>query len=137
MQGMKTGGRQAGTPNKVTAQAREAFQLLLDANVAKLQEWIDATAKTDPSRAFDMVMDVASHVVPKLKSIEMNDADPSMGIPILTAFDGVVHIPKDWPGNIIHIKTPDFTGTPLVAYVGPEGAGSTAVSGPTSAANTE
>jgi len=49
----------------------------------------------------------------------------------------VVSIPKDWPGTIMHIKTPGYTGSPLVAYVGPEGADGTAVSGPTSAANTE
>jgi hypothetical protein len=64
------GGRKDGAVNKVTQATREAFQLLVDKNFSKLQKWIDQTATEDPARAFDMVMDLASHCIPKLKAIE-------------------------------------------------------------------
>jgi hypothetical protein len=129
------GGRPPGVPNRVTAETREVFKNLLENNLDKMQRWLDQVGTTDPAKALSLMIDLAGYCIPKLKSIEMNDTDPS--IPILTAFDGVVSIPKDWPGTIMHIKTPGYTGSPLVAYVGPEGADGTAVSGPTSAANTE
>jgi hypothetical protein len=65
-------GRHPGVPNKVTQANREAFQLLVDANLGQLQEWILRVADEDPARAFDMVMSLASHCIPKLKSIEIS-----------------------------------------------------------------
>lgn len=42
--GRKTGGRQPGTPNKITKSAREAFQLAFEGigGYPKLQEWGEA-----------------------------------------------------------------------------------------------
>ena len=40
----KTGGRVAGTPNKVTQEAREAVKALLDANLPYLQTWLQTAA---------------------------------------------------------------------------------------------
>lgn len=64
-------GRPEGAANKVTQANREAFQLLVDANLDQLQVWIRQVAQDDPARAFDMVMALASHCIPKLKSIEV------------------------------------------------------------------
>jgi len=64
-------GKPAGAVSKVTQANREAFQLLVDANLPALQDWIHRVAKQDPARAFDMVMALASHCIPKLKSIEV------------------------------------------------------------------
>jgi hypothetical protein len=105
MQGKKTGGREAGVPNKITQEQREAFKLLLDGNMSKLQKWIDATAKVDPARAFGMVMDLAAHCVPKMKSIEITEPQPlASDLPFLVAVDGYAKIPDDYPGNVVRIN---------------------------------
>ena len=44
----KTGGRVAGTPNKATKQAREAFAQLVDGNAHKLNEWLSMVANGVP-----------------------------------------------------------------------------------------
>jgi hypothetical protein len=64
-------GRKKGEPNKVTKATREAFQLLVDRNFDALQSWIERTAMDDPSKAFDMVMNLAGFCIPRLKSIEV------------------------------------------------------------------
>ena len=50
--GRKTGGRQAGTPNKTTKSAREAFQFAFDAlgGWAALSTW----AKANPTEFFKL-----------------------------------------------------------------------------------
>ena len=70
----KTGGRQAGTPNKATGAARLAFAAFVDNNADKLQEWLDSIAtneKLGPKVAFDCLMQVAEFHVPKLARTEV------------------------------------------------------------------
>ena len=43
-EGKKTGGRQAGTPNKATSAAREAIAQFVDGNAHRLTEWLDRVA---------------------------------------------------------------------------------------------
>ena len=69
----KTGGRQAGTPNKATGAARLAFAQFVDNNADKLQVWLDDIAtneKLGPKVAFDCLMQVAEFHVPKLARTE-------------------------------------------------------------------
>ncbi|MBK8227246.1 MAG: hypothetical protein IPK70_08725 [Flavobacteriales bacterium] len=65
-------GRPAGSANRSTAAARDAFNLLLEGNVERLQAWIDEVAAEDPYKAFGMVMDLAAYVVPKMKAVELS-----------------------------------------------------------------
>ena len=70
----KTGGRQAGTPNKATGVARLAFAQFVDNNADKLQQWLDEIAtneKLGAKVAFDCLMQVAEFHVPKLARTEM------------------------------------------------------------------
>lgn len=70
----KTGGRQAGTPNKATGIARLAFANFVDNNADRLQEWLDdiaANEKLGPKAAFDCLMQVAEFHVPKLARTEV------------------------------------------------------------------
>jgi hypothetical protein len=64
-------GRPKDVPNKVTQVTREAFQMLVDGQFDNLNNWINAVAQDSPKDAFYMVMDLASHCVPKLKAIEV------------------------------------------------------------------
>ena len=98
-EGKKTGGRVAGTPNKVTKEAREAIASFVDGNAHRLTEWLDQVAagvkkpvKDDtgevigeeyvvppnPAKAFDMFQSVVEYHVPKLARMEHvgNDERP-------------------------------------------------------------
>lgn len=87
-EGKKTGGRQAGTPNKATAEARQAIASFVDGNAHRLTEWLDKVAdgiKTvdpetgeekyivnpNPAKAFDMFQSVVEYHVPKLGRMEV------------------------------------------------------------------
>ncbi len=74
--GKKTGGRKPGTPNKATAQAREAIAMFVDGNADKLQVWLDQIAEADgPQAAFKCFMDVVEYHVPKLARTEHTGKD--------------------------------------------------------------
>ena len=66
----KTGGRSKGTPNKVTADVRKAIAAFAEANVGKLQTWLDAVAEKDPARALDLFVRVLEYTTPKLARTE-------------------------------------------------------------------
>ena len=79
----KYGGRTAGVPNKVTAQAREAIALFVDDNAPRLAQWLDAVAngdpahdvKPNPAKAFELFQSVIEYHVPKLARTEVTGAD--------------------------------------------------------------
>ena len=95
--GQKTGGRQVGTPNKSTAEARQAIALFVDKNAHRLTEWLDKVADgvkievedpksgevkseyivpPNPAKAFDMFQSVIEYHVPKLARME-HSGDPA------------------------------------------------------------
>ena len=79
----KYGGRSAGVPNKVTAQAREAIALFVDDNAPRLAQWLDAVAngdpendiKPNPAKAFELFQSVIEYHVPKLARNEVTGPD--------------------------------------------------------------
>lgn len=76
--GVKTGGRVAGVPNKATAAARQSIALFVENNVDRLQGWLDAIAedeKLGPKVAYDCFMSVVEYHVPKLARTEIT-GDP-------------------------------------------------------------
>lgn len=75
--GKKTGGRQRGTPNRVTREVREAVQAALDAQCDKLGGWFDSVAKEDPGRALALYGQLAEYVAPKLSRKELTGEDGS------------------------------------------------------------
>lgn len=66
--GKKYGGREAGTPNKITAEIREKFTLLVDNNLNRLQDDID---KLEPRDRLKMIIELSKFVLPTLKSTEI------------------------------------------------------------------
>lgn len=78
--GTRVGGRKKGTPNKATANARQAIATLLDDIGAtdKLQVWLAEIYKTDgPKAAFACVVDLLEFHVPKLGRTEIQAPDGS------------------------------------------------------------
>ena len=89
-------GRPAGSPNKATANAREAIALFVDNNAGRLQGWLEAIAEgvTDPStgkmlsqpnpaKAFELFQSVVEYHIPKLARTELTGKD---GAEIVTRF---------------------------------------------------
>lgn len=74
----KMGGRAAGTPNKATAEARQAIALFVDQNAHRLTDWLDRVANGDsehgqspnPAKAFELFQSVIEYHVPKLARTE-------------------------------------------------------------------
>jgi hypothetical protein len=69
----KTGGRLKGTPNKVTTQVREAIAEFAEANVGKLQAWLDAVAAKDPAKAAELFVRLLDFHIPKLARTEVKE----------------------------------------------------------------
>jgi len=73
-QGRKTGGgSRKGIPNRITADVRAAIAVFAEANVGKLQTWIDAVAEKDPARALDLFVRVLEYHLPKLARTELTE----------------------------------------------------------------
>lgn len=70
--GVRSGGRQKGTVNVATANARKAIASLVDNNVPRMQAWLDEIAKKQgAAAAWRCMMDVIEYHVPKLQRTEM------------------------------------------------------------------
>lgn len=67
-------GRKKGVPNKATRDVREAIAKLAEANVGRVQRWLDAIAKTDPDKALDLYLKLIEYHVPKLARQEHTGA---------------------------------------------------------------
>jgi len=68
----KTGGRKRGTPNIISRDVRQAIAAFAEGNVHKLQEWLEAIARTDPAEAADLFVRVLEYHVPKLARSEVD-----------------------------------------------------------------
>lgn len=65
--GYRGGGRPAGSPNKTTANAREAIARFVDKNTEKFEGWLDEIhAKEGADAAFKAVVSLLEYHVPKL-----------------------------------------------------------------------
>jgi hypothetical protein len=61
-------GRTPGVPNKDTAEIKAVFQLLLENNIERLQEDFEAL---QPAQRIKFLLEVASFIIPKMKSTEL------------------------------------------------------------------
>jgi hypothetical protein len=52
---LKTGGRQKGTPNRVTADVRQAFADLVRGNLDNVQRCLGRVAQESPARALELL----------------------------------------------------------------------------------
>jgi hypothetical protein len=79
--GVKTGGRQAGTPNKATKEFRDTVSALLSDNAQNVAIWLEQVAngvgdaKPDPAKALDLMAKLAEYAAPKLARTEMVGED--------------------------------------------------------------
>lgn len=71
----KTGGRKAGTPNKVTKEKRELLAKFID------DQWDDFVKSykdiKDPEKKCSIMVSMLPYVFPRLSSIEQKDVTPA------------------------------------------------------------
>ena len=89
--GRKTGGRQLGTPNRATTQARLAVAALVDGNTRKLSDWLERVAtgipkidpltgaatteylvRPNPAKAFELLASLLEFHIPKLTRMQVS-----------------------------------------------------------------
>ena len=75
----KTGGRQSGTPNKITNDVRECIKSFINGNIASLQPEYDKMEAKDKLR---FLVDLLPYIVPKLQST-FEDTDNEVNINVV------------------------------------------------------
>jgi DNA primase catalytic subunit len=69
----KRGGRIKGTPNKITKDIRESYQLLIENNLDRLE---DDIRELSPKDRIEILIRLTEYVVPKLQRTQIqNDFD--------------------------------------------------------------
>ena len=75
--GLAGPGRPVGSPNRATAEVREALAELVAGNVPRLQEWLDRVATRSPRAAAELWLRMAEFVAPKLARVTVEQpAEP-------------------------------------------------------------
>ena len=70
----KTGGRQKGTPNRITLKVREAIAELTHDNVEQVQVWLERVAEKNPAEAIRLWIQIVEFTLPKLRaSLTVNE----------------------------------------------------------------
>jgi hypothetical protein len=71
--GIKTGGRQSGTPNKITSELREKLKSIIDMELDKLPDYINGL---DNIQKLDLLVKLIPYVLPKVTPIESTANEP-------------------------------------------------------------
>lgn len=79
----KTGGRQPGTPNKVTREFRETVARLLEDNAENVAKWLSRVAADDPDKALQRLAQLAEYAAPKLSRSEVRAEVENKGQPVI------------------------------------------------------
>ena len=71
--GKKYGGRQKGTPNKLTKEIRTVLKDLIYKELDDIQEHLDSL---EPKQRIELVIKLIPYVLPKVDSISHSDNEP-------------------------------------------------------------
>lgn len=68
--GIKTGGRESGTPNKLTFDMREALKTILEKEIKILPQLLE---KMNPEKRADLLSRLLPFVTPKMQNIALEN----------------------------------------------------------------
>jgi len=71
--GVKTGGREAGTPNKLTSDMRAILKGIVSSELERIPETL---AKLEPEKRADLVLKLLPYVLPKVEAVSMDEGEP-------------------------------------------------------------
>lgn len=73
-------GRPKGSPNKTTKEIRDAYQMLLENNASKLEEWLSRVAEKNPAKAIELMSNLSEYILPKLSRAEVKAEIKQKGV---------------------------------------------------------
>jgi len=88
--GFKTGGREQGTPNKITGELREVLTTALEGELNKVKNYFNSIE--EPEKKLELLSKFLPYVLPKLNAIEM-EGNPPPAIKGIT----FVNVSKQFP----------------------------------------
>ena len=71
--GIKTGGREIGTPNKTTSELRKKLKHIVDDELQILQDNIN---ELQPKERIDLLIKLLPYVMPKVQTVSARDGEP-------------------------------------------------------------
>ncbi|HXH17488.1 MAG TPA: hypothetical protein VNJ07_00270 [Chitinophagales bacterium] len=74
-QGIKTGGREAGTPNKLTKELRAILKDLLHRELEALPERLE---KLEGKERLEILVKLLPYVLPKVEPVSMDKGEPGV-----------------------------------------------------------
>jgi len=69
----KTGGRQQGTPNRLTKDLRNSLKNILADEFEKLPETLN---RLDPKDRLEIVVKILPYILPRIEIVEMMEGEP-------------------------------------------------------------
>ena len=69
--GIKTGGREPGTPNKITKEIRDVYKDLIENNLCNIDRWLIEVSENNPDKALNFIIRLSEFVVPKLQNTQL------------------------------------------------------------------
>jgi hypothetical protein len=70
---IKTGGRQQGTPNKLTKELREKLKVIMDVELDGINEMLN-TLK--PKQRIELIIKLLPYVLPKVEAVNYTENEP-------------------------------------------------------------
>ncbi len=65
---IKTGGRSAGTPNKITSTLKERWLEFVEGNFDQVQGWFDMAVRDNPTEGLKLYLQFSERIIPKVSS---------------------------------------------------------------------
>ena len=73
MKGTKTGGREQGTPNRLTKEMRTILKEIVSKELNLISENID---KLEPEKRTEILLKLLPYVLPKVEAVNMEKGEP-------------------------------------------------------------
>lgn len=70
--GVKTGGRQKGTPNRTTSEAKQVLQNIVNKELENITTLLD---KLEPKERIDSIIKLLPYIVPKQQEIAIENRE--------------------------------------------------------------